>query len=422
MPDGADLREAYLERLADQLPLPPDERAAVLEEIAAHVSVATEDLVARGIPADVAERQALERLGPPDRLARDLAAAHRTPANLLQAAGVALRVTLVTGFKTLLLIYAIAFTAFFAAALAYSLLRKWTGIDIGLVWGPVWEGLYVGGASGITAYAIGRLLPPAVSVAARRPVERVRWVIGGIGAALAAWIGWFGIDARWMLPGAAVMAMLPAWFVLGVVRPGLLPRWFPGAARTVILAMLVVAVASFGLFYATGGPSGEGGGAQPQAWDPGEWFGAIAPFAGSPEEPLALLDATAAGESYRGAQPTTWSIDGELAPGASLVGWTDLHLEVWPSSADRVGPTAPPTGQSAPREGPIAIGEIALRGRDVTGSVTFLPRPDADGYYFALIGRDPDGARKQLGWPSWGPWTWSGSVWQYVMALVATGT
>jgi len=26
MPDGADLREAYLERLADQLPLPPDER------------------------------------------------------------------------------------------------------------------------------------------------------------------------------------------------------------------------------------------------------------------------------------------------------------------------------------------------------------------------------------------------------------
>ena len=413
MPDGADLREAYLERLADQLPLPPDERAAVLEEIAAHVSVAAEDLMARGIPADVAERQALERLGPPDRLARDLAAAHRTPANLLEAAGVALRVTLVTGFKALLAIYAIAFTAFFALALAYSLLRKWTGIDIGLTWGSVWEGLYVAAASGVTAYAIGRLLPSAVSVAARRPVEQVRWVIGGIGAVLAAWIGWFGIDAHWALPGAVVMALLPAWFVLGIVRPGLLPRWFPGAARAVIVAMLLVALASFGLFYATGGSGGERGGAQPQSWDPGALYAPIAPIAGSPEQPFVEDSSINVGSTVRGAHLVTWSIDGQLAAAAPLTGWTDLHLEAWPSRVD-------PGGSPAPMGHAIATGVVTMIGRSFSGAVTFLPRPDADGYYIALVGRDPEGTRMQLGWPQWEQWTWTGSVWQYVTAKLAT--
>jgi hypothetical protein len=413
MPDGADLREAYLERLADQLPLPPDERAAVLEEIAAHVSVAAEDLMARGIPADVAERQALERLGPPDRLARDLAAAHRTPANLLEAAGVALRVTLVTGFKALLAIYAIAFTAFFALALAYSLLRKWTGIDIGLTWGSVWEGLYVAAASGVTAYAIGRLLPPAVSVAARRPVEQVRWVIGGIGAVLAAWIGWFGIDAHWALPGAVVMALLPAWFVLGIVRPGLLPRWFPGAARVIIVVMLVVALASFGLFYATGGSSGESGGAQPQSWDPAELFSPIAPIARSPEQSFVENASINIGSAYRGAGPVTWTIDGQLAAAAPLAGWTDLHLEVWASSADAEGPSAP-VGRA------LASGDLTAVDRHLSGQVTFQPQPDAGGYYVALVGRNAAGVRMQLGWPQWEQWTWAGSVWQYFGSLVAT--
>ncbi len=313
----------------------------------------------------------------------------------------------------LLLIYAIAFTAFFAGALAYSLLRKWTGIDIGVVWGPIWEGLYVAGASGLTAYAIGRLLPPAVSIAARRPFEQVRWVVGGIGAALAGWIGLFGIDARWTLPGALVMALLPAWFVLGVVRPGLLPRWFPGAMRTIIVVMLVVALASFGLFYATGGPSGESGGAQPQSWDPGSFFSPIAPIARSPEQPFVENASIDTGSSYRGAGPVTWTIDGQLAAAAPLAGWTDIHLEAWPSTID-------PGGPSAPLDRAIAIGRLSVAGRNLSGSVTFLPRPDAGGYYMALVGRDATGARMQLGWPAWEQWTWAGSLWQYFTAQVAT--
>ena len=414
MPDAPNLREAYLERLADQLPLPPGERDGVLEEIAAHVAAAAEDLAARGIPIDVAERQALERLGPPALLARDLAAAHRTPANLLQAAGVAFRVTLVTGFKMLLAVYAIGITAFFAGALVYSLLRKWTGIDIGLVWGPIWESLYVAGASGITAYAIGRLLPPAVSVAARRPVEQVRWVIGGIGAPLAAWIGLFGIDSRWMLPGAVVMVLLPAWFVLGVVRPGLVPSWFAGAWQVVVAMALVVAVVSVGLFYATGGSSGSSGGVQPQEWDPNAVFSPIAPIARSPEQPFVENASIDTGSAYRGAGPVTWAIDGQLAAAAQLAGWTDLHLEAWPSRIDPHGL------DPAPVDHAIATGQLLVAGRNFSGEVTFMPQPDVDGYYIALIGRDPEGTRMQLGWPQWGQWTWAGSVWQYFTVLVAT--
>ena len=411
MPDATSLREAYLERLADQLPLPPEERAADLEELAAHVSAAAEDLAARGIPGDVAERQALERLGPPARLARDLAAAHRTPANLLEAAGVALRVTLVAGFKTVVATYAIAFTVLFALGLLYSLLRRWTGIDLGITWGPAWEAPLVAGASGLTAYAIGRLLPAAVSVAARRPVEQVRWVIGGIGGALAAWIGWFGVDARWTLPGAVVMALLPAWFVLGVVRPGLLPRWFPGTGRAIIVAMLAVAVVSLGLFYAAGGP-GPSGGAQPQSWDPGDFLSPIAPIARSPEQRFVENSSIDTGSAYRGAGPVTWTIDGQVVTGASLEGWTDLHLEVWASSTDAEGPS-PPVGRN------LASGELTVMDRHLSGQVTFLARPDADGYHIALVGRDPTGARMQLGWPAWEQWIWSGSVWQYFGANLA---
>ena len=411
MPNASELRAAYLERLAAQLPMPSDERASVLEEIDAHVTAAARDLESRGIPPEAAERRALERLGPPDWLARDLAAAHRTPTNLLEAAGTAVRITLIVGFKTLVASYAIAFTILFASGVVYSVLRRWTGIDLGITWGPTWEAPLVAGAGGITAYAIGRLLPAAVSVAARRPMEQVRWAIGGLGAVLAVWIGLFAVDARWTPPGAVLMSLLPVWFVLGVVRPGLLPRWFPGSGRAIIVVMLMVAVASLGLFYATGG-SGSPGGAQAEAWDPDGLVSPIGPIAASLERPLVESGAINAGGSYRGADPVSWSIDGQLAAGATLMGWSDLHLEVWPSSADAEGPS-PPVGRA------IATGQLIAVADSVSGYVTFLPRPDAGGYYVALLGRDPDGTRMQLGWPQWEQWTWAGSVWQFFSAQVA---
>jgi hypothetical protein len=211
------------------------------------------------------------------------------------------------------------------------------------------------------------------------------------------------------------MALLPAWFVLGVVRPGLLPRWFPSAARTTIVVMAVVALASFATFYAIRAPAVEEGAAQSQSWDPGEFYGPIAPMAHSPEQPFVEHISIDTGSVYRGADRVTWSLEGRLAASVPLAGWTDLHLEVWPS---RIGSSGP----SAPMDHAIASGGITVTGRHFSGAVTFLPQPDADGYYVALVGKDPSGVRMQLGWPQWEQWTWTGSVWQYLSTQFATGS
>ena len=77
MPDR-DLRDVYLERLADSLSLPDGERRAAVEEIDSHVELAADEMAGRGTPRDAAVRQVLKRLGAPDRLARDITAAHRS--------------------------------------------------------------------------------------------------------------------------------------------------------------------------------------------------------------------------------------------------------------------------------------------------------------------------------------------------------
>lgn len=220
------LLDAYLERLDRELPLSPAERAEALEEIAGHVADATADLVSHGVPANVAERRALERLGAPVRLADNLAAAHRTPRDLLTAAGVGLRVTLGTTFLSLLTVLVIVVTAGMSLAFVYVIAGRMMVLP-DISWGPEWEGVAVAGAIGLAAYAVGRALPTPMSVAARRRVSVVRPVLLMMGTVLTAWIALTWVNLRWSVAGATLMLLVPAWFALGIRFPRLLPRWFP---------------------------------------------------------------------------------------------------------------------------------------------------------------------------------------------------
>jgi hypothetical protein len=96
------LVQSYLDRLALALPLRPRDRADAVEEIAAYVADATAEFIDRGLPPQAAQRQALQRLGAPERLAADLVAAHRRPRHLLVTAGTAVAVSLGTAFRSLI--------------------------------------------------------------------------------------------------------------------------------------------------------------------------------------------------------------------------------------------------------------------------------------------------------------------------------
>ena len=80
-------RDRFLDAVAVHLPFNEAERGDILEELAAHLADSAARLEADGLAPDAAERMAIERLGPPDRLADELTRARRSPRRLFAAAG-----------------------------------------------------------------------------------------------------------------------------------------------------------------------------------------------------------------------------------------------------------------------------------------------------------------------------------------------
>jgi len=79
--------EAFLRQVADGLPFDEAEKLDILRELASHLADSTSRFESEGLTLDEAEKRALDRLGPPDRLAVELTHARRTPRRLLAAAG-----------------------------------------------------------------------------------------------------------------------------------------------------------------------------------------------------------------------------------------------------------------------------------------------------------------------------------------------
>ena len=401
--------EAYLDALRGELPLPSPQREEAVEEIAAHVADATADLVARGIsPADAA-RRVISSFGPPDRLADALTAARRERWQLVTAAGVALRVTVGTGLWALI----VGWVVLVVAAIAITLLARLAAQLMG--WGSALELVLGSGANVVmgalvavvAAYAVGRALPPAVALAARRRVAVVRPWILALGCLVTAWIGIFLIEAEYEPISLVSTALLPAWFALGVLRPRLLPTWFPGNAKAIGLVLLLVAtlvLLPLGLIASSAG--GTTSSPQPAvSLPPAPSFERIAPLLESPDTLFAST-----GSSARGA---TLSFNWELAHRDRLNAWSDLHVEIWAAvGSEHV------SGVSTLDPGVLRPLSHAPVDRSDPGSLTAeleLPLiPGRDHYLVALVGTDADGKRWLLTQPQDEIGRWRGSVWDYL--------
>lgn len=414
MPDGT-LVDIYLDRLASALPLPETDRAAAVEEIAAYLADATTALVERGVPREAAQRQALERLGAPERLAGDLAAAHRQPRHLLEAAGTAVAVTLGTAFRGVVGAGALILLVTLIFGLALAAVRKVVGPQLlAMDWSPLLDGLLPAVVGAVTAYAVGRAVVSPVSLAARRAPEQVRPVALVVGGVLMTLIGLTAIEAHWTAPTALLMAALPVWFALGVLRPDLVPRWFPGSRwmATVVLGLLVVGL---GMTLALGGiVSTSGGGRLTVADDPEKEYAHIGLFVSLEHPPITLADATSSAGPFEGAGPITFERTGTISSSTALADWTDLRLEVWQGPVGE--PNGPVIDQTATE--PLATAPLVVEGRRVSGEVTFRPLPDRWVYYVAVTGLDASGERWQLAWPSAENWRWRGTPLQLILAAL----
>jgi hypothetical protein len=404
--DDRPLRDVYLDRLDQALPLDDADRVAAVEEIEAHHADAVAELVERGLPLDVAERRALSRLGAPERLAGDLAAAHRTPRDLLLAAGVALRWTVRTTVWSVLVTWIMIFVLALALGLAWALVNRLVPLPR-TEW-PQWINPLLGALTMATAaYAVGRSIVRPVARAAHRPEHGVRVAVLVIGLPLAAWagLGWISLD--WNLLGAAVAGLLPAWFALGVLRPHLLPAWYPLDRPRIGWALIAVILISMAGLSVTGvAPSGSVG-ADVQPMDPATQFAAIAPFPAWEQEPLAPGSGDAVPYA-RGDTGDEWNETWRIGPSTELADWSTVEVELWATGSD---PSAAlPPGTAVVR---VLTAPLAVIGREARTTVAFEPLPEVAYYYLAVVGTDPDGTRELLAWPSFRQWQWDGTPWDY---------
>ncbi|MEO8247637.1 MAG: permease prefix domain 1-containing protein [Chloroflexota bacterium] len=406
------LLDAYLARLDASLPLTDAERVDALEEIEGHIADVTAELIERGLPADVAERRALSRLGAPERLAHDLAAAHRTPRDLLVATGVALRSTVRAVVWSVLVTWVLVFVIGLALALAWALVSRLVTlphIETGWVNAPL-----VAGTMALAAFAVGRSIVRPVALAAHRPERGVRVAVLLVGLPIAALAGLAWIDLSWNFVGAALAALLPAWFTAGVLRPDLMPAWFPLDRPRIGWALIAVIVISLAGLTVSGGMPTQTVTGIGREIDPATEFIAIAPFKHFDLAPLEEINADGAfDDGYnRGTGPIEWSLTWRRTSGDALAGWTDLRAEVWVTGGDAIdGPLA--AGEAV---GPVASAPISVVGSRATTSLSVRAVPTREFYYLAVVGTDPDGERQLAAWPHFRQWTWSGTPLEFILA------
>ena len=409
MPDRP-LFDDYLERLDQSLPLPDDTRASAVEEIAAHVTMAADALVAGGMSREAAERRALERIGAPDRLADDIAAAHRTPSNLLAAAGMALRVSLVTTLQAFILAWAGVFVLALALGLGVAGVRRLIGSGfLQTDWSPLLDGFLPAVVGGLVSYAVGRAIVLPVAAAARRRPPDVRMPLLLVGVAVAIVISLTAIEARWTLATAAAMATMPAWFALGVLRPALIPTWHAPRWTLPLVGVLVVVSTSLLVLGITGWNSG--GSIHSDAYDPSEEYASVGPFVDIDNPPLKLDVDTSSAGPWQGDGPVLVERSGTFTPGV-VEGWADVRLEVWPGPpGEMVGPALDRTATK-----PLATAPMEVDAERASGVLQFAPMPDRHSYYVTVTGLDSTGERWQLSWPDITMWRWHGTPLELVFA------
>jgi hypothetical protein len=419
-PEARD-REEFLQRIADGLPFDGAEKLDILRELAGHLADSSARFESEGMTSESAERAALDRLGPPGRLADELTSARRSPRRLLAAAGAGTWAAVsgvVYGYVFGLLVLS---AASIVTVLLASVLRLFGGS-----WGSVLDTTAMTLlALGVGAYAAGLKVTPAVAARAGYRIRTARRVTTALGGALIlgyALVGWSG-TLTW--PAVAILLSLPGWFVLGAWRAT--DASFPSRQwrlRIIGLALVIVPLALI-----------MGMGVQPQSSgsitsDPNDVgrIGLPTPEAVAATQDIGFGSAKAGG--------FVW-ISTVVRDPAVMAGWRDLRVEAWRGiSKDGVDPTVVPVLDPAAR-GPFAVGPAGFEppgqfpfgtwsssnavpdgSLQLSGSVTIDRSPSVTLAWLAITGVGPDGRRYIINGPSFESTAFNGTAWDWLRAVI----
>jgi len=414
-------RDVFLQRIADGLPFDQAEKLDILHELAAHLADSTARLEADGLPLDAAERTALDRLGPPERLAVELTRARRTPRRLLAAAGAGTWAA-VSGviygylFGVLILVVVSIGTAALAASAVHMFGGSWGGLldntAITLL------------ALGVGAYAAGLKVTSVVAARAGyyvRAVRRVTTALGGALIAAYALVVWSG-TLHW--PAVAILLSLPVCFGAGAWRST--AAAFASRRWHLQVFGLMLVIVPLGLVLRAGQqPQSSGsGGLLPEGL---ERIGLATPAS------VAAAQDGDGGGIGRGIV----SIGTIIHDPAVLAGWRDLRVEAWRGTGwDAVDPSLMAVDPAA--RGPFAVGPAGFEAPGQTlrwawgasgtavpdgsvglsGSVRVDRSPNVTLAWVAITGLGPDGRRYIINGPLFDSTSFNGTAWDWFAAIV----
>ncbi|MEO7295929.1 MAG: permease prefix domain 1-containing protein, partial [Candidatus Limnocylindria bacterium] len=304
MPDAERIR--YLAELDASLPMPPERRAEILEEINAHLDDAVTGRVQLGDRPDVAEAQAQARLGPPRNLAADLARPEQSGWRLVAAVGASVRVGIgqwIYGFLlgSLILLLGLYLLSAVVWATGELLDTQWS---LGFT-DQGWNTMLSAGTFAVGLYFAGRAMPRTASTVSRHPYAQVRPWVAAVGTVAAFGVLVLLADMQHNAASVIAMTLAPISFAIGAYRPGLLPERVRWPYRFLVGAFVLVA-ATAGIVALSNQPGGASEDATPAGAPPDRGLSAVGPWWIDPmtaEEPLLwsnyLGDDTGDGDRYR---------------------------------------------------------------------------------------------------------------------------
>ncbi len=397
-----DRRIRFLTELDASLPMPLERRAEVIEEINAHLDDAVAARLERGSSPDEAESRAQDKLGPPHLLAAELARPEQSMWRLFAGVGAGVRIGIgqwLYGFLLGWLLLLLGSYGLFAILQVSDRLFQtgWTFqfTDQG------WNTLITTGAIAFGLYHAGRAVPRAVAIASRRPIPEVRPWVASLGTAAAFLLLVFVVEMPHNWPSVIALTMAPLAFALGSYRPLIIHRrrhlsWVVVVAMVVLVPLGILASA------------GEDGGVTQTSETPvsAEWGEERVAIVGPQWDGDLQLDASGWINDGR-AVTATW----ELGSLAQIAGLRDLRVEAWRSDPDVIG------GLDARWNEPFAVADVERDGATLSGTVVTTNEPGISAWELFLTGVGADGRRFVIASGGGGNSTFTGAVWDWVVAV-----
>lgn len=394
-------QDEFLAQVAAQLPLPADQRAEILEELAAHVGDTAEDLAAQGRELGAAEAEALARLGSPKALAQALLSARRTRAQVLAAAGAGVWAAIRTGVPGALLGWLLIALAAVLGSYVTPAIGDRLGLPVRLNWSGGWNTVLP--AFGL---AVGALLAgsAAVRVVARRTWHAPKEVLVAVatgGALIVAFLALVVLESA--LNWASVLALIavPLAFVVGAWVEQRRPPTVRIAAL-LALAGLVVVIGSSLTIAASGG-------AIEYSWsEDAHGYEMIAPWWQDPSTGVASDFPSGGSYGTTGVQQVTL----EAASPAVVGRFHDWRLEAWRTGVPQDGWSLSP-GQAAP----FATAQASATGTAISGTIAFNRTPGVEWAQIVMTAVGSDGRRYLLSASGPEQTEFYGSVWSWLAAV-----